>query len=163
MESGVFLLLGSNQGNCIENLKKARHHISNSAGKVIAFSSIYKTAAWGKLDQPDFYNQILSIETALNPHQLLTEVLSVERQIGRKRDQKWGPRIIDIDILFYGNTILNDPTLTIPHPGIPNRNFVLVPLNELASGLIHPSLNKSIEQLLRECPDTLPVEKTNLT
>lgn len=162
MESEVYLLLGTNQGDCIENLKKARYSISNSAGKITAFSSVYKTAAWGKHDQPDFYNQILRIETPLNPHQLLTEVLSIEAKIGRQRDQKWGPRIIDIDILFYGNSILNEPALTIPHPGIPNRNFVLTPLNEIASDLIHPVLSKTIEQLLKECPDNLPVEKTDL-
>lgn len=162
MESEVYLLLGTNQGDCIENLKKARYSISNSAGKITASSSVYKTAAWGKHDQPDFYNQILRIETPLNPHQLLTEVLSIEAKIGRQRDQKWGPRIIDIDILFYGNSILNEPALTIPHPGIPNRNFVLTPLNEIASDLIHPVLSKTIEQLLKECPDNLPVEKTDL-
>ncbi|MFZ6009190.1 MAG: 2-amino-4-hydroxy-6-hydroxymethyldihydropteridine diphosphokinase [Bacteroidota bacterium] len=162
MNNGVFILLGSNQGHTLENLIMAQRAIRTSIGKIIRASSVYKTSAWGKTDQPDFYNQVIEVETSFEPGILLEKVLLIENELGRKRKEKWGPRIIDIDILIYQNRVVDLPALTIPHPGIPLRKFTLAPLAEIAPDLLHPILNKNILTLLKECPDSLPVEKTDL-
>jgi 2-amino-4-hydroxy-6-hydroxymethyldihydropteridine diphosphokinase len=158
MKSEVFLLLGTNLGNTRMNLERARIYIKN-IGNIVTESSVYRTKAWGKTDQPDFYNQVLGIITSIEPEELLQKVLSIESEIGRERKEKWGPRIIDIDILFYENRIVELENLFIPHPGIPSRRFVLEPLAEIAPDFIHPLLKKNIRTLLKECPDILEVEK----
>lgn len=122
-------------------------------------SSVYVTAAWGNVRQPDFYNQAVELETLLSPEELLQEVLSIERQLGRERKEKWGSRTIDIDLLLFGEVVLQTPTLTLPHPELPNRRFALVPLNELAPETIHPVLKKTFRQLLADCIDPLKVTK----
>jgi 2-amino-4-hydroxy-6-hydroxymethyldihydropteridine diphosphokinase len=153
----VYLSLGSNEGDRVLWLTKAINEISRSAGDIINKSSIYETAAWGKNDQPDFLNMVLEISTQLDAHDLLNVILAIETSLGRHRDEKWGPRIIDIDILFYGHYIIYSPQLTIPHPYLQDRMFVLVPLAELNPAFEHPIFLKSIAEMLKECEDTLEV------
>lgn len=157
METGIFLLLGTNQGDRDQHLLMARQLIIENIGKIIHFSSCYKTAAWGNTDQPEFYNQVIEVETNFSAQNLLAGILRIEELMGRKRLEKWGPRIIDIDLLFFKNHIINDSTLNLPHPGIPHRRFTLVPLAEIAPEFEHPVLHKNIRTLLTECTDTLPV------
>ena len=110
-------------------------------------------------DQPDFCNQVLEITSQHPPELLLEKLLEMEQRMGRVRVRKWGPRVIDIDILFYGQEVRNGPSLQLPHPGIPLRKFTLLPLAEIAGDFIHPVSHKKISALLAECPDTLRVEK----
>lgn len=152
-----YLLLGSNEGNRLDWFKKAMQQIEQTVGKVVAKSSLYETAAWGLEEQPDFLNMAICVETALSAQQLLVAIQKVELNLGRQRILKWGQRTLDIDILFYNHDIINDPQLTIPHPLLQERRFVLAPLHDIAASFIHPILNKSIAQLLQSCPDTLPV------
>jgi len=157
----TYLLLGSNQGNRQEYLEKASSNIELIAGKYFVKSSIYQTAAWGKEDQATFLNQVIGIKTKLTAIDLLKTLLTVESKLGRTRSEKWGSRTIDIDILFYGAEIITTPDLIIPHPRIAERRFTLVPMVEIAARLVHPSLGKSMEHLLIECPDKLPVDVMN--
>jgi 2-amino-4-hydroxy-6-hydroxymethyldihydropteridine diphosphokinase len=120
---------------------------------------LYETAAWGKTDQPSFLNQALEIETELDAVQLMKQILEIEKFMGRERKEKYGPRVIDIDILLFNNEQYDLPFLEIPHPQMQNRRFALTPLAEIANDLQHPVLKKSIGQLLRECPDKLEVKK----
>lgn len=159
MSAPIYILLGSNLGNRQENLDRARQEISRNIDPVITTSSLYKTAAWGNTDQPDFYNQVVSIQSLHGPRKLLSKIQLIEQKMGRIRKEKWGPRIIDIDILFYGNLVSSSEELTIPHPGIPDRKFTLLPLAEIAPDFIHPTLKKSILEMLEACQDDLPVEK----
>jgi 2-amino-4-hydroxy-6-hydroxymethyldihydropteridine diphosphokinase len=158
MNSDIFLLLGTNLGNRMLNLDLAKQRIS-AIGDILASSSVFRSEAWGKTDQPAFYNQVIKIRSFFEPEVLLQKILSIEIEMGRVREEKWGPRIIDIDILFYQDSIINTPTLTVPHPGIPTRRFTLLPLYEIAPLLEHPVLNKNISTLLQECTDILVVEK----
>ena len=116
-------------------------------------SHVYRTDAWGKTDQPAFLNIAAEVQSDLNPEELLGCVINIEKAMGRTRDEKWGPRIIDIDILFFGNEIIALTDLEIPHPGISSRNFVLVPMNDIAPEFFHPVLKKTMATLLEECPD----------
>lgn len=159
MNNGIFLLIGSNQGQPLNNLRAASEKIDQDAGKILIRSSIYKTEAWGFSEQPDFYNQVLKIETVHLPEILLEKLLNIEKEMGRFTQQKWGPRIIDIDILFYGDEIWSTASLQIPHPGIPQRKFTLTPLSEIAGNWQHPVSKKTMLDLLEECTDTLRVEK----
>ena len=149
--------MGSNLGHREENLLHTRNSIQNF-GTVLTASSLYQTQAWGNTNKPDFLNQIIQIAYKKSPNQLLVEILAVENEMGRLRTEKWGPRIIDIDILFFGQIILNDRNLTIPHPEIVRRRFTLLPLFEIAPDFIHPLLRKSSKQLLEECTDQSVVE-----
>ena len=155
----AYLLIGGNLGNRKENFLKAISFINEECGTLTRSSSIYETDAWGNTDQPSFLNQVLSIETPLNAKQLMRKILKIEKIMGRVRKEKMGPRVIDIDILFFENEIHDLRFLKIPHPEIQNRRFVLVPLGEIDPGLQHPVLKKSIAQLLEECPDNLEVKK----
>ncbi len=157
----AYLLTGGNLGNRAQSLATARLYIEQQCGNITKTSSLYETAAWGKKDQPSFLNQVLEIQTALTPRRLLRKILNIEKQIGRIRTEKYGPRIIDIDILLFNTEIHNYSLLKIPHPELQNRRFVLVPLAEIAPSVTHPVFKKSIKELLAICPDKLEVIKTN--
>jgi 2-amino-4-hydroxy-6-hydroxymethyldihydropteridine diphosphokinase len=155
----AFLLTGGNMGNRAENLKRSCTLIEHYCGSVVKKSALYETAAWGKTDQPDYLNQVLLLDTELPPEELLRNILTIEKEMGRMRTEKYGPRNIDIDILLYNDLVINEPELKIPHPQMENRRFALVPLNEIASELVHPLFHKTILELLIECPDPLAVHK----
>jgi 2-amino-4-hydroxy-6-hydroxymethyldihydropteridine diphosphokinase len=155
----AYLLTGGNMGNRKWHLQQALEHIKHNIGPVVAASGIYETAAWGKTDQAAFLNQALEIDTPLTAQELLNALLSIETQMGRLRQEKFGARIIDIDILLYNNSILHEAALTVPHPELTNRRFALTPLMEIAKDVIHPVSGKTIYSLLKECPDVLPVKK----
>lgn len=156
--NNLYLLTGGNLGNRLANLHNAFKLIDELAGTVVKKSSIYETAAWGMTDQPSFLNQALLCTTQLTPGQILQTILLIEEQFGRKRIEKMGPRIIDIDILFYNDEIIDLPELKVPHPEIANRRFVLEPLNEIDPAYMHPVLKKSIADLLHSCTDPLEVK-----
>ena len=154
-----YLLIGGNEGNRLAWLADACANIEESAGLILRLSSFYETAAWGKTDQHDFLNQALQIQTSLDAPTLMFTLLEIEKKMGRRRMEKWGSRIIDIDILFFNEEIIRLPQLVIPHPEIQNRRFALAPMAEIAPLYIHPLLRKSIRDLLAECPDKLDVKK----
>ena len=157
----AYLLIGGNLGNRKDNLLKATSLIANQCGPLTNSSSIYETAAWGFTDQPSFLNQAIAISTPLNARQLLRKILKIENEMGRVRNEKLGPRNIDIDILLIENEIHDLRFLKIPHPEMQNRRFVLTPLAEIDPELQHPVLKRSIAQLLEECPDNLEVTKVD--
>jgi len=155
----AYLLTGGNLGNRELNLSLALDHITESCGKVTNQSSVYETAAWGPVTQPDYLNQVLEIETPLSPAELMQQLLKIEKHLGRHREERYGARTIDIDILFFNNLTVDEDDLIIPHPRLYTRRFVLVPLNEIAPGLVHPILQLTINELLIKCADPLDVKK----
>ena len=155
MQKDIFLLTGSNLGDRLENLKGAIELLKKRGVVLCEASSIYETAPWGKEDQPDFLNQLLRVESALSPDGLLRAIHEIESEMGRVRKEKWESRTIDIDIIFYGQRQIDTPGLVVPHPGVPNRRFVLLPLCELVPDFLHPVLELSMEQLLKNCNDPL--------
>jgi 2-amino-4-hydroxy-6-hydroxymethyldihydropteridine diphosphokinase len=155
----AYLLTGGNEGDRYLNMQQARTNIEHICGQLLQVSSLYETAPWGKTDQADFLNQVLLVETRLTPQELLKAIFSIEEKGGRIRTVKNAPRTLDIDILFYNRLILEEPGLSIPHPRIADRRFVLEPLNEISPGLMHPVLKKTIHQILLECKDELAVKK----
>jgi 2-amino-4-hydroxy-6-hydroxymethyldihydropteridine diphosphokinase len=155
----TYLLLGSNMGNSRQQLLQAVKLIRKNIGRVTRQSKLYVTAAWGNTSQPDFLNQVIVVETKFPAAELIKIILSTEVSMGRVRKEKNGPRIIDIDILFFNKEMIRKKDLIVPHPEIQNRRFVLVPLNELSPGFKHPVLKKTIHQLLESCADTLDVKK----
>lgn len=154
----AYLLTGGNLGDREKNLTIAMELI-RQCGTITAASSLYETAAWGNTDQPSFLNQALEIETALSARQLMRRLLKVEKGMGRIRKEKYGPRLIDIDILLFNDERHNYKLLKLPHPEMQNRRFALLPLAEIGAGIIHPELKKTIKKLLDECPDQLEVKK----
>ena len=155
----VYLLIGGNIGDRMANLAMAVQLIEKYLGKLLQISSIYETAAWGNTDQADFLNQAICIETQLAPTQLMTQILDIEKKMGRARNIPLGPRIIDIDILYYNDAIVENELVYIPHPRISARKFVLYPLVEIAPNYLHPILHKTNSLLLKECGDSLAVYK----
>lgn len=155
----VFLLLGSNLGNRELFLQQAVQLIEQNIAPVTKASGIYETQSWGKTDEPDYLNQVVQLQTELPAQTVLKRILNIEIMLGRKRDVKWGSRIIDIDILFYGDKIINEPELIVPHPELHNRRFTLEPLEELAPDFLHPVLKKSVLKLKKELKDSLIVKK----
>jgi 2-amino-4-hydroxy-6-hydroxymethyldihydropteridine diphosphokinase len=153
----AYLLLGSNLGDRAALLAAARQQLAGTAGEIVAESGLYETAAWGREDQPAFLNQALALRTGLRPDALLGACQAAEQRAGRQRLEHWGSRTLDVDILLFGDEIIDTPTLTIPHPRLPERRFALVPLAEIAASLRHPQLHVTIETLLLRCPDLLPV------
>ena len=155
----AYLLIGGNMGSREAYLSAATEQIGKYCGIIHRISSIYQTAAWGMEDQEAFLNQVLEVHTALPAKTLLQQILIIEEALGRRRELKYGPRIIDIDILFFNDDIVKTDSLTIPHPHMQNRRFVLEPLAEIAAGKVHPVLHKTVATLLAECPDKLAVQK----
>jgi 2-amino-4-hydroxy-6-hydroxymethyldihydropteridine diphosphokinase len=153
----AYLSLGSNEGERARWLRKAIDLITAGCGKILAKSHIYETAAWGITSQADFLNMAVCIETEKRPLELLEAILEIETGMGRERTIKWGPRIIDIDILFYNDEVINLPGLVIPHPYMQDRKFTLTPLEEVAPEYKHPVLQKTVSDLLAECTDKLDV------
>jgi 2-amino-4-hydroxy-6-hydroxymethyldihydropteridine diphosphokinase len=155
----VYLLIGGNMGDRMANLALVLSYIEQEAGSIHALSSIYETAAWGYTDQPDFLNQALLIHTKLDANTLMKHLLAIEKKMGREREIPLGPRIIDIDIIYFNDEIINNELLTIPHPRLSERRFVLLPISEIASDYIHPILSKNNATLLKDCGDSLAVYK----
>jgi len=153
----AYLLIGGNIGDRLGFMAAAKEKMKQKGIELIRQSSIYETAAWGITDQPSFLNQVLEIATSFNPEELLSELLSIEQELGRIRAEKNGARTIDIDILYFEHQLIHTPGLSIPHDRISIRRFVLVPLTELIPDFIDPKTNKSIIEMLNDCPDTLEV------
>ena len=157
--NSAYLITGGNMGQRDEQLSYAARLIEERCGNIIDRSSLYETAAWGKTDQNSFLNPALVLVTSLNARDLLNEILYIENLMGRDRVEKYGPRIIDIDIIFFNHQIIREDGLTIPHPEMAKRRFVLEPLNQVIPAYIHPVYYKTVSELLERCDDKLPVKK----
>ena len=156
----VYLLLGSNEGNCLEQITRAIELIELQLGHVIKKSSIYKSEPWGFETENFFLNQVILVETENSPSLILDTLLEIEKLLGRKRNQNgYESRTIDIDILFYDNIIIETNNLKIPHPLMALRRFTLVPLNEIATDFLHPATQLTIAETLNQCEDKLKVIK----
>ena len=153
----VFLSLGGNLGNTQEIFEACYPLIENKVGAILQQSSLYRTAAWGLQDQADFVNQVLLVKTELIPEAILVAIQAIEKDFGRERKVTWGPRTLDLDILFVDQQIIQTAILQVPHPYIQNRKFILIPMHEIAADYKHPVLNKSIAELLLETKDTSAV------
>lgn len=161
--TSVYLGLGSNIGDRQGFLQEALELIDGlPATSVLRASSIYETEPWGESDQGRFYNAVVEIHTALSPTGLLRAVKRIESDMGRVSARRNGPRNIDIDILLYGNTVMAGEQLSIPHPFMPQRQFVLTPLRELAGSALHPVEQATIDEMAVRCPDTGKVWKTDV-
>ena len=158
----VYLGIGTNMGDREACLKVAIECIMESIGTVVRTSSVYETEPWGFSSNDQFLNMVAEVETALKPSGLLGRILMIEARMGRLRsDTGYTSRLIDLDILLYGNKILNTKSLIVPHPRLHERKFVLVPLCEIAPDFVHPVLKKDIKTLLRECKDKSKVIRLN--
>jgi 2-amino-4-hydroxy-6-hydroxymethyldihydropteridine diphosphokinase len=156
----VFLGIGSNLGDREINMQRAVEHISMSVGDISLTSAIYETEPWGFQSEDAFLNIVIAVETQLSPTELLSEILNIESLLGRVRNKEhYSSRVIDIDILLYDDIVLVEPDLKIPHPLMHKRKFVLIPLCDIASEMIHPVVNKSFRELLDICDDTSNVKQ----
>jgi 2-amino-4-hydroxy-6-hydroxymethyldihydropteridine diphosphokinase len=158
----IYLLLGTNLGARLTNLLMAYTQLALGGLEVSAKSSVYESAPWGFTEQDSFLNQVLQCSWDGTPTELLLLCQKVEQDLGRVRNIHWGPRLIDIDILYFSDVIVEEATLKVPHPAIAERRFTLVPLVELAAGFVHPLNLKSQLHILKECKDQLPVNRLNI-
>ena len=151
--TSVVILLGTNLGDRLLNLKKADLEIGQRIGLVLMRSMIYQTKPWGNTEQDDFLNQVLVIDSSKKANEILSALLELELEMGRKRTKQWEPRIIDLDILYFGDEIIETKDLKIPHPFIQERRFTLVPLAEILPAMIHPVFKQSNYDLLLQTTD----------
>jgi 2-amino-4-hydroxy-6-hydroxymethyldihydropteridine pyrophosphokinase len=159
----VFIGLGSNLGDRAYYLHQALVEIANSPQIIMKkYSSVYETEPVGKKEQPQFLNMVAELESTLLPRDLLQRLKEIENALGRTHTEHWGPREIDLDILYYGSEVFNDEKLRLPHPEIVNRRFVLVPMKEIAGEFLDPMQHLSMKELLRRCSDTSIVHKVPL-
>ncbi|PQA53806.1 2-amino-4-hydroxy-6-hydroxymethyldihydropteridine diphosphokinase [Siphonobacter curvatus] len=158
----VFLLLGANLGDRLATFQQARKRIENTIGPIRVQSSLWETAAWGLTDQPAFLNQVIEVNTEWEPLELLRRTQAIETELGRVRKEKWGARLIDIDLLYYGTEVVRDPELSIPHPYLAERRFTLVPLAEIAPDFVHPVLQLTQQRLLEICTDNSSVLRVEI-
>jgi 2-amino-4-hydroxy-6-hydroxymethyldihydropteridine diphosphokinase len=159
MINQLFLSLGGNLGNTREIFEGAYPLIEKKIGKIAVYSSIYQTEAWGPIPQADFLNQVILVSTSLAPQACLTEMLAIEKEFGRERKERWGPRTLDLDILYYSDVVIAEADLTVPHPRIAERKFILTPLVEIAPLFEDPVSRKSMMSLLENCSDRSQVNR----
>jgi len=161
--SRVFIGLGSNLGERVKYLQRALAELEKLPQTTVnKFSSVYETEPVGVKEQPKFLNMVAELDTQLRPDDLIHELQEIEHRVGRTFSEHWGPREIDLDLLYYGGEMLNETSLQVPHPEISNRRFVLVPLKEIAAEFQDPLRHLSVEELLQQCSDTSSVRKTAL-
>ena len=164
MSRNIFIGLGSNVGDRLAFLDSAVRELGElGRTKVVRASSVYETEPYGEKNQAEFLNMVVEIESELEPDELLEEIKHFERKLGRRQTERWGPREIDLDILYFGNTVLNGGALRIPHPEVVRRRFVLAPLNEIAPSFVDPVRGQNVSELLRACGDTCRVRKMEFT
>ncbi|AFL84470.1 2-amino-4-hydroxy-6-hydroxymethyldihydropteridine pyrophosphokinase [Belliella baltica DSM 15883] len=149
----IILIIGGNIGDRLSLITQAKQLLEEKIGKVSLISSLYETEAWGGNSKGNYLNQILVLESPLAADEVLDKALQIEKVLGRQRDIKWGNRTMDIDILYYGDEIIDSPNLKIPHPYLHLRRFVLEPLAEVVPNLVHPILNLTSTELLQNCQD----------
>lgn len=157
----AYLCLGGNLDNREANMAEAVVRINGLIGNVMETSSLYETQAWGGAEQPNYLNQVVKVKTDLSAEELLFQCLEIEKAMGRNRKVKWENRVIDIDILFFNNEVLETPTLKVPHPLMQERRFVLQPLADVAAEVMHPVLHKSVLQMLADCKDNSEIIRLN--
>ena len=155
----VYLQLGSNIGNREKLLESAISLIRDKVGTITNISKMYESSPWRVDGQSNYLNQVLEVKTMATAESVLALVLDIENDLGRKRIEKWGERLIDIDIIFYNNEIIETVDLCVPHKHMHERKFVLIPLSEIASQYMHPKYNKTVSDLLVECNDVEIVEE----
>ncbi len=149
----AFIGAGANLGEPVRQLRQAQDALQKSPDiKFLAASSFYRTQPMGPVEQPPFINAVFSLEPEIGPRDLLSLLLDIEQKMGRVRKERWGPRVIDLDLLFYGDMVIGGGGLEVPHPRLHERRFVLAPMAEIAPGFVHPVLKKTVSELLAELP-----------
>jgi len=154
----IFFSIGSNIGNRRENINQAIMLLEGKVGYIQKVSSFYETQPWGLETQNDFYNIVLKLSTKLDIEEVFVKIMDIEKKMKRESRKKWESRIIDIDVLFFNNDIINKVGIQVPHPWLHLRKFVLAPLAEIDADFVHPVLNKSVLEILNTCPDKLDVK-----